>query len=112
MPAGNQDLKANDDNYFKIDNSALGATWQVSKKDSVKIGKVQPPDLADEFHSPHNILAPKLAVLIPSTQHDLAIPSSSPHSTLGGTSPRLLVTGTRPHSTGPWRTGGRLWRGL
>ena len=81
MLAGNEDLKANDAIYFEIDNSALRATWQVGKKDSVMIEKVQPPELAVQFpsphntlaytfHSPHNISAPELAVLILSGSSD------------------------------------------
>ena len=36
---GDADLKVNDVVYFKIDDSALGATWHVSKVDLVNIGK-------------------------------------------------------------------------
>ena len=123
MPAGNEDLKANDAIYFKIGDSALGATWRVGKKDSVKIGKVRPlkmavqspsphHTLADTFHSPHSISAPKLAVVIPSTHNKMAVPSPSPRSTSNSISPKLPVMRTELHSTGPQGTGGRLWRGL
>ena len=46
MPAGNKDLKIDDENYLKIDDSTLGATQQVGKKDSVNIEKVWQPELA------------------------------------------------------------------
>ena len=67
MPAGNRDLKINYEKYLKINNLALGAMRQVSKKDLVNIGRLRPPELA---------------VTIP-----------SPCSTFDGTFPRLPVTG-------------------
>ena len=79
MPAGNRDLKINYENYLKIDNLALGVIWQVSKKDSVNIGRLRPLELA------------------------ITIPS--PRSIFNGTFPKLPVTRTGPQSTGGrlWR---------
>ena len=79
MPAGNEDLNVNDDNYFKIDDSALGATQQVGKKDSVNIGNLR--------------------------ALQLALRSPSPRSPFHGTFPKLPVMRTRALSTGPWRAG-------